>query len=83
VNKLLLQHASPDGDDDDDIPFHQRYCSVGDEDVSFLDLMTVVAASYRGERIFQIVYDLRNNTWEKHLLLCRHRGDFVRKYHMI
>jgi hypothetical protein len=81
MNNLLLQHGSPDGDDDDDIPFHQLVCS-GDEDDSLLDLMMVVRASNRSDRIFQIVDHRRNNMWQKHLLLCRHRGDFVNKYHM-
>jgi hypothetical protein len=56
MNNALLQHGSPDGDDDDDIPFHQLVCSGDDEDDSLLEFPpSQVMSQSESEDLFEQV----------------------------
>jgi hypothetical protein len=55
---------------------------AGFENKSFFELMMLTCAYGRPERRIRYTDDRRHGMWQDHLAKCRHKGNFVRKYHM-
>jgi hypothetical protein len=86
MNNLLLQHGGYDDDDDDDDDdgddIDLKQLVVSDSDESFFVVMSIAAFLGQPENTVRYPDDRRNGIWEEHVAKCRHKGTFVRKYHM-